>query len=226
MSWPLIRNLCSIFCCPPFPSRIAAKLAFVPPQATYSIIGDANSVGGGNSAKQKLRLTETADWQYSQRELDMIEPFTTLTSRGERIACMFFHFNGPTRYTILYSHGNAVDIGQMSSFLVFLGTQLRCNVLTYDYSGYGVSTGEPTEANLYADVEAAWSVLRQRYAIEPQNIILYGQSIGTVPTVDLASKNQVGGVILHSPLMSGVRLAFPQTKQTWFFDAFPRFTDK
>ncbi|KAF8794736.1 Alpha/beta hydrolase domain-containing [Argiope bruennichi] len=38
---------------------------------------------------------------------------------------------------------------------------------------------------------------------------------------DLASRYEVGAVILHSPLMSGMRVAFPNTKRTWFFDAFP-----
>ncbi len=47
------------------------------------------------------------------------------------------------------------------------------------------------------------------------------KSIGTVPTVDLASRYEVGAVVLHSALMSGMRVAFPQTKRTWFFDAFP-----
>ena len=62
--------------------------------------------------------------------------------------------------------------------------------------------------------------------ISPENIILYGQSIGTVPTVDLASRYEVGAVVLHSALMSGMRVAFPQTKRTWFFDAFPRYTNE
>lgn len=84
-----------------------------------------------------------------------------------------------------------------------------------------MSTGKPTEKNLYADIDAAWHALRTRYGISPENIILYGQSIGTVPTVDLASRYEVGAVILHSPLMSGMRVAFPATKRTWFFDAFP-----
>ncbi len=35
---------------------------------------------------------------------------------------------------------------------------------------------------MYADIEAAWHCLRTRYGISPENIILYGQSIGTVPT--------------------------------------------
>lgn len=74
---------------------------------------------------------------------------------------------------------------------------------------------------MYADIEAAYQALRTRYNIAAENIILYGQSIGTVPTVDLATRQEVGAVILHSPLMSGMRVAFPNTKRTWFFDVFP-----
>ena len=96
-------------------------------------------------------------------------------------------------------------------------------IFSYDYSGYGASTGKPSEKNLYADIEAAWGALRSRYGLSPENIILYGQSIGTVPTVDLGARYEVGAVILHSALMSGMRVAFPQTNRTWFFDAFPRY---
>lgn len=60
------------------------------------------------------------------------------------------------------------------------------------------------------------------YGVSPENIILYGQSIGTVPTVDLASRYECAAVILHSPLMSGLRVAFPDTRKTYCFDAFPR----
>lgn len=127
------------------------------------------------------------------------------------------------KYTILFSHGNAVDLGQMSSFYLGLGTRINCNIFSYDYSGYGASTGKPSEKNLYADINAAWLTLRSKYGVSPDKIILYGQSIGTVPTVDLASRYELGAVILHSPLMSGMRVAFPNTKRTWFFDAFPRY---
>lgn len=130
------------------------------------------------------------------------------------------------RFTILFSHGNAVDLGQMTSFFIGLGQRINCNIFSYDYSGYGMSTGKPTEKNLYADIDAAWHALRTRYGISPENIILYGQSIGTVPTVDFSSRYQVGAVILHSPLMSGMRVAFPATQRTWFFDAFPRYSHR
>ncbi|XP_051569512.1 uncharacterized protein LOC127449925 [Myxocyprinus asiaticus] len=79
----------------------------------------------------------------------------------------------------------------------------------------------PFEKNLYADIEAAWQVLRNKYGVTPENIILYGQSIGTVPTVDLASRYECAAVILHSPLTSGLRVAFPDTRKTYCFDAFP-----
>lgn len=74
--------------------------------------------------------------------------------------------------------GSTVSLYFLTSLLVF----------SYDYSGYGMSTGKPSEKNLYADVDAAWVALRTKYGISPENVILYGQSIGTVPTVDLASR--------------------------------------
>ncbi|XP_076356571.1 alpha/beta hydrolase domain-containing protein 17B-like isoform X1 [Tachypleus tridentatus] len=209
-------DICCLFCCPPFPSRIAAKLAFLPPEPTYSFIPDESGT------KFALKLSDRAEWQYSQKELDNFEVFYTRTSRGNRIACMYVRCSPNARYTILFSHGNAVDLGQMSSFYLGLGSRISCNIFSYDYSGYGISTNKPYEKNLYSDINAAWHALRTKYGVSPENIILYGQSIGTVPTVDLASRYEVGGVILHSPLTSGMRVAFPSTKRTWFFDAFPR----
>ncbi|CAH3143318.1 protein ABHD17B-like [Stylophora pistillata] len=207
-------EICCLFCCPPCPGKIAAKLAFLPPEPTYSL----QDLGDGTFG---LHLTEKAEWQYGQKELDCIEVFTAKTSKGNQIGCMYVRCSPNARFTVLFSHGNAVDLGQMSSFYVGLGSRINCNIFSYDYSGYGVSQGKPSEKNLYADIDAAWQALRTRYGISPENIIVYGQSIGTVPTVDLASRFECAGIILHSPLTSGMRVAFPETKRTWCFDAFP-----
>ncbi|CAH2294118.1 alpha beta hydrolase domain-containing 17B isoform X2 [Pelobates cultripes] len=59
------------------------------------------------------------------------------------------------------------------------------------------------------------------YGVRPEHVIIYGQSIGTVPSVDLAARYESAAVILHSPLTSGMRVAFPDTKKTYCFDAFP-----
>ncbi|XP_062516547.1 alpha/beta hydrolase domain-containing protein 17B-like [Corticium candelabrum] len=208
-------EICYLFCCPPFPSRIAAKLAFLPPSPTYSFQPSPDATS------HSLHLTERSEWQYTQRELEGIEVFTTRSRRNNTIACMYVRCSDDPHYTILFSHGNAVDIGQMSSFYVGLGSRINCNIMSYDYSGYGASSGAPNEKNMYADIEAAWNALRKRYGISPESVIFYGQSIGTVPTVDLASRFEVAAVILHSPLMSGMRVAFPSTKRTWCWDPFP-----
>ncbi|XP_041086990.1 alpha/beta hydrolase domain-containing protein 17A [Polyodon spathula] len=229
-----VSELCCLFCCPPCPGRIAAKLAFLPPEPTYALLPELESgatpMGRSGllrgrtpdtSSRWKLHLTERAEFQYSQRELDSTEVFLTRSSRGNRIGCMYIRCAPSARFTVLFSHGNAVDLGQMSSFYIGLGTRINCNIFSYDYSGYGVSTGKPSEKNLYADIDAAWQALRTRFGISPENIILYGQSIGTVPTVDLASRYECAAVVLHSPLTSGMRVAFPDTKKTYCFDAFP-----
>ncbi|KAG8594081.1 hypothetical protein GDO81_001066 [Engystomops pustulosus] len=246
-----IKELCCLFCCPPCPGRIAAKLAFLPPIPTYAIVPEQNAStrltpgrGTGVNRRWKLHLTDGADFQYTQHDLDNIEVFMTKSSRGNRIACMYIRCvpgasrppeeaesetrvgargrqSATARFTLLFSHGNAVDLGQMSSFYLGLGTRINCNIFSYDYSGYGASSGHPSEKNLYADIDAAWKAVRTRYGICPENILLYGQSIGTVPTVDLASRYECAAVILHSPLTSGMRVAFPETKKTYCFDAFP-----
>lgn len=158
-----LSELCCLFCCPPCPSRIASKLAFLPPEPTYTLMCDESG------SRWTLHLSERADWQYSAREKDAIECFMTRTSRGNRIACMFVRCSPNARYTLLFSHGNAVDLGQMSSFYIGLGSRINCNVFSYDYSGYGASSGKPSEKNLYADVDAAWHALRTRwgYTLKP-----------------------------------------------------------
>merc|ERR1719376_2034967 len=130
-----------------------------------------------------LVLQDRAEWQYSDREKNSLEVFLVRTSRGNKVACMHAKCSSQTarsKYTLLFSHGNAVD----------LAARLGVNIFSYDYSGYGASSGKPTEKNIYSDIDAAFQHLRQRYGVSPENIILYGQSIGTVPTVDLACKYQ------------------------------------
>jgi hypothetical protein len=249
-----IGELCCLFCCPPCPSKIVAKLAFLPPSPTYKLIinGDqtlypnsnnlpseqtalqnrnnlsnntsssiSNNTGSTNNGNNnnnnnnnsnangrnffsnliqvlrnsgthlcsnivcsqsyaaqqqqqaqmqqnglylppqvhtnaKIVMMDKAEWQYGPVELEKLEVFLTKTERGHQIACLFVRCTSTPKYTILFSHGNAVDLGQMSSFYYGLGSRLECNIFTYDYSGYGASGGKPTEKDLYSDIRAAW----------------------------------------------------------------------
>ena len=66
------------------------------------------------------------------------------------------------KYTLLYSHGNAEDIGLISSFLIDLSRLLQVNVICYDYSGYGISTESSTYVsqfyNVYGREINAWKL--------------------------------------------------------------------
>jgi pimeloyl-ACP methyl ester carboxylesterase len=111
-------------------------------------------------------------------------------------------------FTFLFSHGNATDLGYSWPHAVRLANRLGCNVVMYDYSGYGQSTGKPTEDNTYADIRACYQFCTEKLKVSPHRLILYGQSVGSGPSVDLlCDKNYpVVGAVLHSGLASGLRI--------------------
>ncbi|KAK7243664.1 hypothetical protein RIF29_38472 [Crotalaria pallida] len=87
----------------------------------------------------------------------------------------------------------------------------------YDYSGYGQSTGKPSGQNTYADIEAAYKCLEESYGAKQEDIILYGQSVGSGPTLDLVARlPQLRAVVLHSPILSGLRVMYPVRRSYWF----------
>ncbi|MBW4577839.1 MAG: alpha/beta hydrolase [Aphanothece sp. CMT-3BRIN-NPC111] len=126
------------------------------------------------------------------------------TSDGVQISAIYLP-NPQARYTILYSHGNAEDLGD----LLWVFTELRemgFAVFGYDYHGYGTSQGSPTERNVYRDIDAAYNYLTEQLGIPPQQIIAYGRSVGSGPAVDLATRQKVGGLILESPFLTAFRV--------------------
>ncbi|KAH7298948.1 hypothetical protein KP509_25G066400 [Ceratopteris richardii] len=186
-------------------SSVAAKFAFFPPTPpSYRVVKD-ESTG-------KFKLSDVP-------ERHNVEVKILDTKRSHKIVAMYVR-NPSARFTVLYSHGNAADVGQMYELFVELSTHLRVNLMGYDYAGYGQSTGKPNEYNTYADIEAAYECLEREYGAKQEDIILYGQSVGSGPTLDLAMRlPQLRAVVLHSPIMSGLRVMFP-VKRTYWFDIY------
>ncbi|CAA3027180.1 Hypothetical predicted protein [Olea europaea subsp. europaea] len=186
-------------------SSMAAKFAFFPPNPPS--YGVAAEEGTG-----KLRMTEAT-------EKDNVDVLKVMTKRGNEIVAMYVK-NPVAKLTLLYSHGNAADLGQMYDLFSELSIHLRVNMMGYDYSGYGQSTGKPSEQNTYADIEAVYKCLQDTYGVKEEDIILYGQSVGSGPTLDLASRlSRLRAVVLHSPIMSGLRVMYP-VKRTYWFDIY------
>ncbi|GLU10767.1 hypothetical protein SLE2022_275520 [Rubroshorea leprosula] len=184
-------------------SSIAAKFAFFPPNPpSYTIAADESC--GGRLYIQGVPCR------------DDVHVLKLRTERGNDIVSV--HIKHPkASATLLYSHGNAADLGQMFELFVELSNRLRINLMGYDYSGYGQSTGKPTEDNTYADIDAAYQCLKERYGVKDEQLILYGQSVGSGPTVELASRlPNLRGVVLHSPILSGIRVLYPFKRTFWF----------
>jgi abhydrolase domain-containing protein 17 len=120
-------------------------------------------------------------------------------------------------FTVIFSHGNATDCGGMYNHYLFLAKTLNVNVIGYDYTGYGPCPeqegGEapsplgPSESQVYLDMEAVYNWCCVNVTTDPgSRVILYGQSVGSGPSCYLASRQPVAGVILHSAILSGVRV--------------------
>ena len=58
----------------------------------------------------------------------------------------------------------------------------------YDYTGYGSSSGEPTMGGTFADISAVYTCLVEHYKVPPMSIILYGQSVGSGPSVRMCER--------------------------------------
>ncbi|KAM3244666.1 hypothetical protein ACQJBY_056152 [Aegilops geniculata] len=186
-------------------SSVAARLAFFPPEpATYEV---AAAEGGAG-----LRMTGV----LPDANVDV---HALPTRAGTRVVAAFWRYPS-ARLTLLYSHGNAADLGQMLGLFMELRSHLRVNIMCYDYSGYGASTGKPSEYNTYYDIEAVYDCLKKEYGIGQEDLILYGQSVGSGPTLHLASRlEKLRGVVLHSGILSGIRVLYP-VKVTLWFDIF------
>ncbi|OEL18017.1 Protein ABHD17C [Dichanthelium oligosanthes] len=248
-------------------STIAARFAFFPPTPpSYTVVvadaatgrlaipeisrapsrrrrrdGAGGGGGGGGGDSSSAAAAE---------EEDGAEVVRLRTRRGNEIVGLYVR-HARASATMLYSHGNAADLGQMYGLFAELSRRLRVNLFgilsacflshvlfgtmfnlfalpkrlllqadAYDYSGYGRSTGKPTECNTYADIEAAYNCLKEKYGVADEDIILYGQSVGSGPTIDLASRlPNLRAVVLHSPILSGLRVLYP-VKRTFWFDIY------
>lgn len=176
------------------------------------------------ASRYQIRLKGANQYAHCHSHSHQFEAFFTRSDSGNQVACVMIKQFDHCKYTILFNHGGTVDLGNLSNFLFTLSQRLGCNILVYDYSGFGETAGSPTERAIYADAEAALAVLLDKYHLSLDRIIVYGQSLGTAPTLHLASRHQVAAIVLHSPFLSFAKLYLPKvhTGHCRFYDFFKK----
>ncbi|MBT7411109.1 MAG: prolyl oligopeptidase family serine peptidase [Methylococcales bacterium] len=135
-----------------------------------------------------------------------IENIFIKTSDGIKINAFYLPAKIPTKRTILFFHGNAGNASQRLNDAISL-MSLNANVFLMEYRGFGLSDGVATEDGIYKDAGAALNFLIKDKKTPIEKIILYGRSLGSVVAIELAQNRAFSGVILISPLSSGIDMA-------------------
>ncbi len=130
------------------------------------------------------------------------EDVSLTTSDGVSLAAWYVpagpaDAKGPAAASVIFCHGNAGNISNRLHTIQVLHN-LGMSVLIFDYRGYGLSKGSPSESGTYADAEAAWAYLTGERAVPPKRIILMGRSLGGAVAIELASRHTPGALVVES----------------------------
>ncbi|VDO85927.1 unnamed protein product, partial [Soboliphyme baturini] len=159
---------------------------------------------------EMLRKPSTEILQAFRRKgYEIMFSFVTST-HNQRIACVNIRnpIHQPPKFTILYSQCNCTDLGWTLPELLAICQTLYCDLVAYDYSGYGQSDGRPKESNVYCDIAAVYDFAVDKLLVPQESIIAWGFSLGSAASIDLACRRPLKALILHSTFPSALRIAF------------------
>lgn len=138
------------------------------------------------------------------------------TADGEQLTGWFVPAPA-ARGTLLYLHGNGGNIGhRLDRIEVF--HRLGLNTLIIDYRGYGASSGTPSEEGTYQDALAAWNYLTRQRQLAPDDIVVFGESLGGSIAAWLAARHTPAALVVYGSFTSVPDLAramFPMFPATW-----------
>jgi len=134
--------------------------------------------------------------------VDDIQSGTGLGGKSsDSCPCLLLTYES-ARFIIIFFHSNAEDLGLCRWFCLFLRDQFQVHVLAVEYPGYGVCPGPTSCEAIMDNAHAALQFVTQGLQLPLDRIKLFGRSIGTGPTLALAAKFKVAGVILVTPFLS------------------------
>ena len=115
----------------------------------------------------------------------------------------WYHKKDSNNYkTILFLHGNAGSLENRIHKINHFN-DMNLNFLIVAWRGFSGNKGQPTEKGLYIDAKSAVDWLEKK-GINIENIVIYGESLGTGVATEIAQNNNFAGIILESPFTSMV----------------------
>jgi len=112
----------------------------------------------------------------------------------------WYHFKNQNYKTLLFLHGNA---GVLENRIYKLNKlkDLNVNFLIFSWRGFSGNSGSPNERGLYDDANSAVKWLNKK-GVGDQEIVLYGESLGSAVAVEISQHKNFAGIILESPFTS------------------------
>ena len=141
--------------------------------------------------------------QYASRD----EPRSSrriVSEKGTQLAAVHL-FNPDAKFTVWYFHGNAESLADISPRLEEL-RRFGFSVFALEYPGYGTSDGRATEKEIFRSLDSGLRFLRADLKVAPENLLIYGRSLGSGPAVEIASRVNVRALILESAFTSAYRV--------------------
>jgi hypothetical protein len=157
-----------------------------------------------------FRLFESRLIFYPERTLAGVpsmahEDVRFTAADGTQLHGWFLPFKDSNTVFII-SHGNAGNIGDRFEMGEYVTQEFQSNTFMYDYRGYGQSEGKPSEVGVYSDLSGALRYVVSR-GYPSKSVYLIGESLGTAVTVEIASQEAVGGIILEASFPSARAVA-------------------
>jgi len=176
-----------------------------------------------------IRYMERKGIYYPAKEIKLYPSAVNLkfkdvyftTSDNLKINAWYIPYD-KAKFTLLFCHGNAGNIMDRLDKIQVLHN-IGLNIFIFDYRGFGKSQGRPVEDGIYLDAQTAYDYLINSLKINPAEIILYGESLGSAVAIDLARAKPVGGLIVEGGFSSGKDMAakiYPFLPRFVFSDVF------
>ncbi|MEM7122139.1 MAG: alpha/beta hydrolase [Pseudomonadota bacterium] len=168
--------------------------------AAAAIAGYGLFVGGMFLAQRHFLYNPGSDLpDITQSQIADIEAVTLTTEDGLELLAWYKPAEDG-KQTFVVTHGNAGHIGHRTGKLAVFA-EAGYGMLLVEYRGFGGNPGKPTEEGLYRDAEAGFAFLAER-GIGAEQVIAYGESLGTAVAVQMAARHPVAAVVLEAPFSS------------------------
>ena len=145
------------------------------------------------------------------KHLDVTE-MILVTPDGERLNAWWQRTKNAKK-TVLFFQGNGTNVSHKTSRLNTFHI-MGVNGLLIDYRGYGKSAGRiKKEQDIYTDGLTAWHFLTVEKKIAPEDIIIWGRSLGGGVAAEIAQFKSIAALVLESTFYSLDEIA---RRQYWF----------